>query len=65
MATETENTPRFRIFRGEDAPAYAETDCMEVVGLTELIEKKASGPLASVLPGFFVRHCAVLAFWIR
>lgn len=38
MATETEKTPRFRIFHGSEAPAYAETDCMEVVGLTEIIE---------------------------
>lgn len=39
MATEMENTPRFRIFRRSESPAYAETDCMEVVGLTELMEK--------------------------
>ncbi len=38
METRTENTPRFSIFRRADAPAYSETECMEMVGLTDIIE---------------------------
>ena len=40
MATQPKDdaeAPRFRIYRGADAPAFSETSCMEVAGLTDVI----------------------------
>jgi mannose-6-phosphate isomerase-like protein (cupin superfamily) len=37
--TETagDGAPRFKIFRGAEAPPYSETSCMEVAGMTDVI----------------------------